>query len=435
MTITIKTNKIELAFFAILFFTFLNGFFNSLAVAYGYTTYPLATFLFDSSDLHADLIKGILSFYQGKMPSYGEWIPLYQGYYLLNPYRGLSALNTGQLSNLSGTPIMTAIDLLLGKLILWKNPTFLIQIFYSFVVSMICFMAYFYSDSRKKMVLLSLVLLLSYPVLFILTRGHIFSFMGGILLIFFFYHIVKKSPIIIPILLLGLVVNFRPNAAILSLLFIVYGFKNGFKGLVIFSIVALSIFYINLLVAHQMYPDYTLEHFTQAVGSYFKVYVLGNAGDAFNNSLFGAIKTLSGLFHIDIVKKLKLINSLISLTSITLLFFSVMLFIKNKINRYELSFIAMSILALATSVFGTYHMLVFFAFLLIAFKNPTINYSPKYLTIILITCVFVLSPKNYLFTHGVSLEVILNPLIMLASVVYIVYTSYHSEKIFIETGV
>jgi hypothetical protein len=104
------------------------------------------------------------------------------------------------------------------------------------------------------------------------------------------------------------------------------------------------------------------------------------------------------------------------------------LFIKNKINRYELSFIGISVLALATSVFGTYHMLVFFAFLLIAFKDTEINHSPMYMNIILITCIFVLSPKNYIFPHGISLEVILNPLVMLGAVVYILYKASTTES-------
>ncbi|HEX5329498.1 hypothetical protein [Sulfuricurvum sp.] len=423
----IKTNNIELAFFAILFFTLLNGFFNSMNVAYGHTGYPLATFLFDSSDLHADLVKGVLSFYQGKILSYSDWSPLYQGYYLYNPYGGVDALNAGQLSNLSGSPMMTAISLLLGKLVLWKSPGFLVKFFYVGVFMTTWLIAYFYSESTKKAFFVSIILLFSYPVLFILTRGHIFSFIGGVLLIFFFYHIVKKSPLIIPVLLLAFVVNFRPNAAVLSLLFIVYGFKDGIRGLVIFGVLSLSIFYVNLLIAHQMYPDYTFEHFVKAVGIYFNIYVLGNGGDAFNNSLFGGIKALSVLVKVDISEKLKFLNFILSLTSISVLLFSVYLFVKNKINRYELSFIGMSTLALATSVFSTYHMVVFFAFLLIAFKDIELNYSPIYLNTILLTCIFVLSPKNYIFTHGISLEVILNPLVLLWAVAYILYKANTTE--------
>ena len=421
MNINIKTNNIELAFFVILFFTLFNGFFNSLAVAYGYDLWPKNTFLFQASDLHADLVKGVLSFYQGKISSYSDWSPLYQEYYLHNPYGGINALNAGQLSNLSAPPLMMVLSHLLGDILLWKSPKFLVKLFYVSAFITTWLTAYFYSKNMKKAFLVSIILLLSYPVLFILTRGHIYSFIGGVLLIFFFYHVVKKSPWIIPVVLLAFVVNFRPNAAVLGLLFIVYGFKDGVKALIAFSILSLSIFYVNLLIAHQMYPDYTFEHFTKAVGIYFNIYVLGNAGDAFNNSLYGGIKALSVLVKVDISEKLKFLNFMLSMTSISVLIFSVYLFVKNKINRYELSFIGMSVLALATSVFGTYHMLVFFAFLLIPFKDTEVSYSPMYINIILVTCIFVLSPKNYIFPHGISLEVILNPLVMLGSVVYILY--------------
>lgn len=428
MKTTISLTKVEISLFAILLGTLLNSFFNSLSVAYGFTAYPFATFLFDSSDLHADLVKLVLSFMQyDTIKNFSEWSSLYQSYFLHNPYGGIASLEANSLTHFTAPPLMINMSILFSKIILISSPNFLVKLFYLVVFFGIFALSFFFQKS-KKIIFIFIVMLSSYPILFILTRGHIFAFVAGVFLIFFFYHIVKKSPFFIPVLLLAFVVNFRPNAAVLSLLFIVYGFKDGMKGLITFAILSLSIFYLNLLIAHQMYPDYTFEHFMKAVNIYFKIYVLGNAGDAFNNSLYGGIKALSVLVNIDISEKLKFLNFMLSMTSISALLFSVYLFIKNKINRYELSFIGMSILALATSVFGTYHMFVFFAFLLIAYKDMEVNYSPMFINIILFTCIFLLSPKNYIFPHGISLEVILNPLVMLGAVVYILYKANMTES-------
>lgn len=434
MKTTISLSEVEISLFAILFGTLLNGFFNSLSVAYGFTTYPMSTFLFDSSDLHADLVKLVLSFMQhDTIKNFSEWSPLYQGYFLHNPYGGVASLEANALTHFTAPPLMVNMSILLSKIILLSSPDFLVKLFYLVVFFGIFALSIFFQKS-KRMILILIAMLSSYPILFILTRGHIFSFISGILLIGFFYNIVKKNNILIPIILLAIVVNFRPNAAILSMLFIVYGLREGFRGVVFFCVASIGIFYINLLVAHSVYTDYTLENFTKAVKIYFKMYVLGSAGDAFNNSLFGAIKTFSMIFQIDLSAKLKTINSVISISFIGILLTSAWLFIKKWINRYELSFVAMSIYALASSVFATYHMLVFFTFLLISIKNIEKIYSPRYLNIIFATSVFVLIPKNYYHFNSISIETILNPAVMSCAIVYILVKSFLSRDVNIHSS-
>ena len=67
-------------------------------------------------------------------------------------------------------------------------------------------------------------------------------------------------------------------------------------------------------------------------------------------------------------------------------------------------------------------MVIFFVFLLIPLKHK-ITTDSKFFILIMLICVFVLSPKNYIYFSGVSLEVILNPIMLITSIIFIFYKS------------
>ncbi|MCK9373410.1 MAG: hypothetical protein M0P91_09440 [Sulfuricurvum sp.] len=429
MNVVIKVNRVELFLFAIIFFTLLNGFFNSLAVSYGFNEYSISSFLFDSRDLHADLIKFSLSFIQHEnIQNISEWPTLYQEYFYNNPYGGLESIKSGILTNMHLPPLAVNFSIACAKILKYFGPNFLLILFYCFVILSI-FLLSRLLENQKKSILFFIIMMFSYPVLFILTRGHIFSFIVSILTIFFFLNIIQRKNILLPILLLAIICNFRPNALILSILFLVYGYKEGSKGLILFFFLSVSIFYLNLILAHQLYNDYTFDNFITAVGIYYELYVIGNGGLLFNNSLYGALKivilALSKLGSFDLNTAFVYANYISLVINIILLTLSTYLYIKQKsLNIFEFIFIVATVYVLSSSIFVSYYLFFFFFFLLIPFKYPNINYSNKFLNIILFTSVFVLVPKNYFHVHSISFEVVLNPLIMTLAILYILIKSF-----------
>lgn len=423
-------NKVIIWFYLILFLTLLNAFYNFLCISYG-LNYPYNTFLFTVDDLHADLLKVALSYLNKNSLNYQSWSLLHQNYLINNPYGSSEALKIGRLTNLHMPPLGTLISLMDAKLIQIFSPNILLVLFYSISILSIYKMTSFFTKNKKESILIVSFILLSYPVLFLLTRGHIYSLITNITTIFFLYHVLRKNNIIIPIILLAIMFNMRPNSLFLGLLFFVYGFKNGFKALVLAGILSIVLFTINLIIANQIYDDYTFENFTNALKIYYEMYVLGSGGNAFNNSMLSLVKfPLLAVFKImhydksvafDIVG---IFNTIILIFGSSLGFYSLLLFMKNKINTFEVIFLITSLYVLVSSVFATYYMAIFFVFLLIPLQMKEVEKS-RFFILIMIICVLMLSPKNYIFVRGISLEVIINPLVMLSAIGYIIYKSHY----------
>jgi len=396
----------------------LNALFNSLSYAYGYNSYLMNSFLFSASDLYGDLIKFSISFMDSKeIHDISNWSKLYQNYYLHNHYGGIESLEKGLLSNLGTTPFYLYIAYFIKFIIFKLSPSDTIIYFYIFIFLSIVFMVYYFYSSYKKTFIISLFIFCSYPTLFMLTRGHIYSYITALFLIFFIALIIKQSKnYLLVALLLAIAVSFRPNVAILSVLFFLYGFRDGVKYLVIFIFLSLVLFIINIYLASFLYPDYNLTNFIHATDIYFHTYVLGSAGSEFNNSLYGGINFILNIFDIKVLNsELKMINMASFIILIFILSISILLTLKKYISSFDFSFIVVSIYILASSVFATYHLFVLYIFLLLYKNIDSNNYR-----LIIFTTIFMLSPKNYYHINNVSIETLLNPLVLFASVLYMI---------------
>ena len=426
---TIKIKKLYIIFGIILFFTLLNGFFNSISVAYGWDTYPYNTFLFSATDLHADLIKGILSYCNSLNLDTSEWSTLYQNYYHHNPYGGIEALQNGRLSNLSGPPLMLNIGFLLKYILIHSSPEILVELFYIFVILSIYFISKFFMQDDLDLYVIFFTMLFSYTILFVLTRGHIYAFINGVTLMIFFYLIINKQYVFISIILLSFIINIRPNAIIFSILFFVYGYKNAFKYTILLLALSGIIFIVNLYIAHYLYHDYTWNNFLAAIKIYFELYVIGGLGNLFNNSILGAVKTYLLLLDVHLSKSALInINSTIGIISFITVLVTAFKYFQKRLTIFEFIFIVTSIYVMASSVFGTYHMFIFFIFILIPLKSDWNKISPQFLYLIFFSTIFVLSPKNYFFIGYISLETILNPLVLLLTVLYILIKTNKRSK-------
>lgn len=422
-----KLTKIHITLFLILLFTLANGFFNSINLAFGKKDILLTTFLFPH-DLYGDLVKTSLSFFQQKITSYNLWDPLFQNYYLDNPYGGIDALRAGKLTNMHVTPLAIILFHFSGYIIIFKDPYLLVLFFYALVIGGIVLTAKFFSTSNKNAFILSIIIFFSYPILFTLQRGHFLAFIVGILLVYFFYSLVQKKHYLIPILLLVIAVNIRPNLAILSLLFIAYGARDGFKAFIVCVVLSLLLFFISLSIANLLYPSFSFINFIEALKIYSNIYVIGNAGDLFNNSLFGAFKMIFNIRQYSTNSNLHSLNLTVTCLGILFYLYAIYLYAKNKMTTFEICFISMCIVMLVSTVFAVYHLFSFFAFILIANKDSKYQYDSKNTNIILLLCVFLLSPKNYFLINSVSIESLLNPFVALFGIILIVYKNKFLKK-------
>ena len=402
-----------------------NGLFNSLAVSYGIVDIQLISMMFYPHDLHADLIKYILSFSVYDPSLVDNWKEIYLNYFKGNDHRPNGIVND------TGLPFYVLLSLLLNILAFATTPSFVVIVFYLFIATTIPLVIQYITKDIKKTLILSLFVFLSYITFFILTRGHVFSYISSILIILFSssFLLETKTKISIQILVFTILVIARPNAIIFGALFFSYGFKNGLKYLVIsLSVITLEWLFIVELIQLKIKNYTALSFFTEFSVYYANKYVYTSAGSWFNNSLFGGLRWVLTLLSVDLSEyQAKLLNYFSILTSLSLMFISLVLFLFKRINVFYFLYIISSLYVLASSVFTTYHLLFFYCFLLLISTKS--NFGNKYADlVIVIASVIVLSPKNYFFNNAVSVESFINPTILFLSTLYVFVKTAEFKK-------
>ncbi len=400
----------------IVLLTLLNGFYNSMATAFGYG-FPFDTFCFSPGDLLADFIKSALSYPGPAIAGLDGWPALYRDYLQLNPYGGAAALAEGKLTNLHGMPLPTFILLEARRAFAFYNPNFVTFVFFGAVLAPFC--ALILAECRKSSSGLIAVLsfLLSYPLIFAITRGNLTAIMLGEVLIAAILLTWRGQHLWLVALLLALAINLRPNAAIfLALPLLRWPFRHTVAWAAASLAMAAAVFFGALALAQPLYPDYTLNNFSQAVLVYRTVYAAGDAGLAYGSSLLGGLKFIySAMLRLPPpAHALELASILLGIVSI-LLWLAVVL--RGRIARITSLFTLLAIYALFSGVFGDYHLIVYFAVVLIYARENQNPFAEKKLPGVLIAsaAVLVLAPKNYVFWHGFSAQIFLNPLILIIS--------------------
>ena len=153
---------------------------------------------------------------------------------------------------------------------------------------------------------------------------------------------------------------------------------------------------------------------------YHDLYVVGNSGLGYGSSLYGPMKLIFGA------------TSLTEFTAMLiagiLLFLSIIKKLMNKISNSAFVFIVSACYVLGSSVIADYYLSIFIVPLLIYY----LEYNKKSATDLLVVdrieficiffgSIFMLIPKNYIFYHGISFQVLLNPIVLLILTVGIIY--------------
>lgn len=389
--------------------TLINGFYNSMATAFG-GTFPFNTFVFTPNDLLADFFKAALSLPGPDIHDIERWPQLYRDYLLHNPYGGVEALNAGSLSNLHGMPLPTFLGVGARYALTLHNPNLVAALFFSIAILPFSAFVWVYSHRASAGSISTLAFLLSYPLIFAVTRGNLTAILLGEVLIGALLLIWSGRSIWSVSLLLALAVNLRPNSMIfLALPLLRWSFREtALSGLVSMSVAAV-IFFCSLVLVQQFYHDYTLANFFQALTLYHKFYAVGDAGLAYGSSLYGGIKFLNMCLGTPFdVSTLEIISVIISLSALALW---LILALKGSWDVWSGLVVFVALYTLISMVFGDYHLIIFFGLLLILIREDKINYTPN---VILsgALIILILAPKNYIFFQGVSIQTLLNPALL-----------------------
>jgi hypothetical protein len=221
--------------------------------------------------------------------------------------------------------------------------------------------------------------------------------------------------------LLALAVNIRPNLIIFIFALLINDGKKIIKKNLIFDagiflMFSASIFVISLFLASILYADYSLSNFLAGLKIYHLLYVVGDGGLAFGSSLFGALKLI-----FKSPPHLEIITTLICLYLFT---FFTSHYLNRTITKVTYIFILCGIYTLGSPVFADYHLIVFFAPLVLIYlskKNKSAADLSSTHKIIFISSILMLIPKNIFFVHGISFQIIFNPLILLFSFLVIYF--------------
>lgn len=399
-------NNISSFLKTILLFVLIACFFNTIATSLGFT-FPYNTFLFKPEDIFADFFKvmdalKIADTWSG--PNYYDEI----GVNFLPPF---------------AVSLYTAVALMIKHFYLNKLTAFVLVFIIPFAL-LIKNSSVFTNKSKYWF-----LILFSYPILQILTRGNL----AGLVFVFLTFYLLNIKNIYISMLFLAFAVSIKITPVIFITYFVVYHLKDVKKviaGIVLFLIFLfmvnlLSVVFMNITVPKTVYDSYA---FFSSLKVYEKIMVYGFGGLIYGSSFYMAfrlfIHTITKVTHFDLLYIILsvpalIINSLVvlSLLVIYLKKFSIISFKSMLADKYTILKLVCIVYVLFTPVTGDYYLAVL---LLPLFFIPFQYFKPAELLIYLL----VLSPKNYFFVRGISLQVLINPLLLIGMLLVVteIYT-------------
>jgi len=478
---------LQIVILSIATLTFANLLFSAMIFELGH---DYKSIISGPDDRFADLVKVSLSFktftpHLEDCRRFQSWPALYKYYYMSNPYGGKAELAQGRLTHFHLPPFSELIFIACAIFVAHtQNVSFLLVIFvllYLMVVQWTISIG-LSKEQRTITVLLAVwfISLLSYPSLMAFTRGNFNSGFTSLLIAAFMLSLFGRGRANIAALAsLAVAVNFRPNAIIFVFAIpVVLGLRSSIKPVLRFAALALGILLASYFTVHALYPDYTFSTFHQGLETYNRLYLTEGGGDTFNSSLFSFIKTVNKISKINNLyhgfRPLFLAGMLVLLAvavywglkrasrwiiagplSFVILYGMLVVYGDYHQHLFEVFLVLLAILVAAvcwslwltpnrilimpfyltalycliTPIFADYDLLVFIAPILLVLLNFQ-KWAGNYhlISAIVLGSILMLSPKNYYFVSGTSIQLLLNPLILFILTLYLVKESVCGSK-------
>ena len=404
---------------------------NSLSLSYP------STYIF-KGDLFGDFIKVVVSYPGAKnlnINSHFGLMDIFSDYIKNNPYKGVDGLGAGVLTHFHLPPLTTLVSLASLSLMHVLPPQLVFYLALALVLFLTFVIINFLVIKINEKLILLFCFFASYPFLFALQRGNLFSVVTSLAIFYFVLSTLKNKNIFLGLLCMAIALNIRPNAIFFfPILILAPNHRWLFR---LFGLLALTvtIFILSIFIDALIYPDYSLISFIKGLSIYHIIYVIGTGGDSYNSSIFNLLKIL---FHYSwFLEFIGLVSGIL------ILGIAVLGYIKRLLDSTSLIFILCVAYMCGTSTFADYHLLIFMLPVTIICSDITklsssqtgIKGLPQTYWIIYFTCIFILAPKNYIFNqNGISIFILLNPLIAIISISLLCFSSSVSTKKLVDSS-
>lgn len=366
---------------------------NDLGYAIGYDP---ASMFFKPDDRFADLLKAAMS-YTSIMTGLSdaqiqEWPELYRYFLTVHPdYQGIPMTHYnmppfGALLHIAAAEIIVAFD---PDTALWAS----ISLYLALVVFMTVLLRRFYQVSLMDQVAVFFVLFLSYPALFMLTRGNLLAGYTTLCLVVYALTAIKGRYRWLGMLCLAAAINLRPNTITFCLLELIAE-RRWYFTISAVAFLSFMLAFLSYMLVQTVDPFYTLDKFREALGFYKIAYVQGDYGFEWNFSLYGTTRVLRDLWefqnnHSEFCFRIVDVLGLASAAATAFLAFT------RRLTVVQAAFLATALSCLFTPVFAFYHVTEFAIPLIaiLAIKGRGAKIQPDN-RLIFVTCLLCLCPLN-----------------------------------------
>jgi hypothetical protein len=378
------------------FLVLIASLFNTIASSLG-LGFPYNTFLFLPEDVFADFFK------------------VMDALKIVETWPGINAYQEIGINHMP--PLAVSVYVCMAyciKFLAFTKATTYLLIFVLPLLILLLQSSFFSNKSRYWF-----LILFSYPILIVLTRGNV-AILVFVSLAFF---ILRIENIIFSMLFLAIATSIKITPVIFIIYFLVY-YQNNWKkivaGLACFVLFIAIINYLSVsLVSAAVSPTvYDPFYFFKAVDKYENVYIEQFQGLRYGSSFYMALRyvinildkhTGLGFFHFLLNIKPLIVNFTVFLLLLGLYlwrfsFEKLKAFILNRDNILKVVSI---VFVLFTPVTADYYLtILILPLFFIRFEHFKLPERIFYLLILI--------PKNYFFYHFISLQVFINPLLLLA---------------------
>jgi hypothetical protein len=391
--------------------------FNFVMFALGYH-WPLTSFLFRPDDQWADFFKMAFSYGSPHLhPPVTAWSvesSLDSFMQSVERYRG-SQLNSDHM-----LPVSTLLAVLVRRAMNSVDPVLLfIACLAAGLIAFVATLRGFVTD-RLEACWWGIAVIGSYPVIFMVDRGHFFSLICALSLMAGTGRLIDSGRMNRTTLgLLALACCIRPNVVALPALLVLGGCAGQVRDLVRLGCAIVLLFVVSMIAAHALYPHYGPATWLHGLADYQQVHVAKPVDAGFFSSLPSMLDLVFG--HSPIFEfgcfALAAALGLVSLVAGR----------ADRLTVPKTTYIGLALMVIATPSLGDYHLIPFLLpLLLMAREGGAVSRADS---IAVIASIALLIPKNYVYgnitPHGAwSYQVILNPLIALGVTLWLLADAY-----------
>jgi hypothetical protein len=441
--------------------------------------YPPVSFLGTGpdgpTDNFADLVKDTLS-YRGaiqalKVDEVRKWPAIFRFYYTNPEYGGIRELAEGKMVTHFHQPPLTTLYFLASAAFIVRthSPVLDVCLFYALFLLAVQWAIHVGVPPERRtagvVAFVWVASVLSFPGIMVLVRGNDQAGITALLITAFLLSVfIRKRFGFAALISLAIAMNIRPNAVVFLLAFpLALGLRRSLKPVLSCVALASVLLASSYCAVHRLYPDYTVSTFLRGLQIYNNLYITRSLGDSGNASLWALLKnygTMSinhphlmlvlssalllvalwlGLWHITrwiVAAPVALLAMYAQFVAATDMDFHAQAFYLFSIisgaaalwglwsspkRQIAAPFLLASAYCLFSPVFAEYHLLVFLApiLLILCFCGDERADNDRLISVIAIASALMLVPKNYVYEAGISLQTLLNPLILFCASLYV----------------